>query len=97
LARELQTTDGLATAVGMLAVRGVPLERVARFGRELQAVTPRDVQRFGGRLAAAKPQVVIVGRADQLLEEVRRRFPGVEVVPFDELDLAVGTLRTPQP
>ncbi|HEX8276988.1 MAG TPA: pitrilysin family protein [Longimicrobiaceae bacterium] len=96
LARELQTTDGLATAVGMLAARGVPLERVARLGRELQAVTPRDVQRFGARLAAAKPQVVIVGRADQLLEDVRRRFPGAEVVPFDELDLAAGTLRTPQ-
>jgi len=96
LAREAQTTEGLATAVGMLAARGVPLDRVARFGQEMQSVTPRDVQRFGTRLAAAKPQVVIVGRADAVLEDARRRFPGVEVVPFDELDLGVGTLRSPQ-
>ncbi|HEV2734041.1 MAG TPA: pitrilysin family protein [Longimicrobiaceae bacterium] len=97
LSREVQTTEGLATLVGMLAARGVPLDRVARFGREMQSVGPRDVRRFGARLAAAKPQVVIVGRADAVLEDARRRFPGVEVVPFDELDLAVGTLRTPQP
>ncbi len=96
LARDAQTTEGLATALGLLAVRGVPLDRVARFGREMQSVSPRDVQRFGTRLAAAKPQVVIVGRADAVLEDARRRFPGVEVVPFDELDLGVGTLRTPQ-
>ena len=31
------------------------------------------------------------------LQQARRRFPGVEAVPFDELDLASGTLRTPQP
>ncbi len=94
LARELETVEGLAAHVGMLAARGVPLDRLARYGQEIAAVGAADVQRFAAAHAApAGVRLVVVGDARSLQDELRRRFPGLVVIPVDDVDLASADLR----
>jgi zinc protease len=57
-------------------------------------VTAAGVQDFARRrLAAAEASIVIVGKADEFLEPLRKAFEQVEVIPYAELDLNGAALR----
>jgi zinc protease len=95
-ARSLETTDGLASALGALALYGLSLESINTYIPEVSAVKPEDVQRIAGTsLDAREASVIIVGRASEFLEPLRKLFPGVEVIPIADLDLNTSTLRKP--
>ncbi|HYO92270.1 MAG TPA: hypothetical protein VEQ40_11565 [Pyrinomonadaceae bacterium] len=52
------------------------------------------VQKFAGtRLVASDASIVIVGKASEFLEALRKQFPDVEVIPVADLDLNVANLR----
>lgn len=92
--RTLETNDDLVTQVGNLALYGISLSEINSYISNVQAVTSADVQKFAGsRLVATDASIVIVGKASEFLEALRKQFPDVEVIPVADLDLNVANLR----
>lgn len=93
--RQVETTSGLGDFLAGLAVQGLPMSEYGRYLANIEGVTPEQV---GAAVAAeidpARASIVIVGRASEFLEALRARYPNVEVIPFDELDLGTATLRS---
>jgi zinc protease len=87
-ARQLETGAGLVATVGSLASFDVPLASLNEFLPRAQKVTDAQIRRFAAKnLGATGASLVIVGDARQFLPELRKRFPIVEVIPVDKLDL----------
>jgi zinc protease len=95
--RNLETSTGLVSQIGALALYGLSLDEINRYINSVQAVTAADVQQFAGaRLASKEASVVIVGDAKQFLPELQKLYPKVEVIPVAELDLNSAGLRKPK-
>ncbi|MEA3029166.1 MAG: zinc protease [Sphingomonadales bacterium] len=92
--RDVETSSGLAQLVGSYVVRGIDPVELLRYQRSVLAVTPGDAQgAAAGLLAPEGVTVVIVGRAAQFLEALRRDHPNVTVIPIAELNLDHPNLR----
>lgn len=92
--RQLETNDGIVNLVGSLALYGLNLGEINDYVNNVQSVTASDVQRFAqSRLGAQGASIVIVGNAKEFLEDLRRKFPQVEVIPVTDLDLNGASLR----
>jgi zinc protease len=92
--RSLETSSGLVTQIGALALYGLSLDEINNYIRNVQAITPGDIQKFAGaRLAAKDASIIIVGKAADFMEELRKQFPNVEVIREAELDLNAASLR----
>jgi zinc protease len=86
--RNLETTGGLATQVGNLALYGLSLDEINNYIRNVQAVSAGDVQKFAGsRIDAKGANLIIVGNSKLFLEDLRKQFPNVEVISITDLDL----------
>ena len=95
-ARALETTDGLVGEVASLALYGLSFNEINDFISNVQRVTAGDVQRFAGsRIDAKDARVIIVGNGREFLNDLRKQFPNVEVIPVAELDLNSANLRRP--
>jgi zinc protease len=93
-ARNLEATQGLVAQVGSLALYGLGLDEINNYLNNVQAITAGDVQKFAGaRLDTKGANIIIVGNAKMFIDELRKRFPNVEVIPEKELDLNSATLR----
>jgi zinc protease len=96
-ARNLETTGGLVAQVGSLALYGLSFDEINSYINNVQAITASDVQKFAGtRLDTKGANIIIVGNARMFLDDLRKRFPNVEVIPEKELDLNSATLRKKQ-
>lgn len=92
--RSLETNDDLVTQLGGLALYGINLNEINSYINKVQSVTAADVQKFAGsRLIAADASIVIVGKASDFLEALRKQFPDVEVIAVSDLDLNLANLR----
>lgn len=92
--RSLETSDGLVSQVGSLALYGLSLDLINTYINDVQAVSGSDVQKFAGtRLDAKGANIIIVGNAKMFIDALCKQFPSVEVIPAAELDLNSATLR----
>lgn len=92
--RALETTEGLVGQIASLALHGLNLDEINRFIANVQAITPADVQRFASsRIDAGKANIIIVGKATEFLPELRKRYPDVEIIAVNDLDLNSATLK----
>jgi zinc protease len=92
--RALETNDDLVTQISNLALYGINLSEINSYINNVQTVTASDVQKFAGsRLVAADASIIIVGKASDFMEALRKQFPDVEVIPVADLDLNGATLR----
>ncbi|HEX7998006.1 MAG TPA: pitrilysin family protein [Pyrinomonadaceae bacterium] len=92
--RALETNDDLVTQIGNLALYGINLSEINNYINNVQSVTAADVQKFAGaRLVASDASIIIVGKASEFLEALRKQFPDVEVIPVADLDLNGAALR----
>ena len=95
--RNLETSGGLVSQVGALALYGLSLTEINRYINNVQAISAGDVQQFASaHLAAREASVVIVGNAQEFLPALRKQYPEVEVIPVAELDLNSAALRKPR-
>lgn len=93
-ARQLETTEGMVTQIASLALYGLNLDEINSYIKNVEGVKADEIQKFAGaRLDAKTADIIIVGKASDFLPELRKRFPNVEVIPEDELDLNTATLR----
>ncbi|HEY6189793.1 MAG TPA: pitrilysin family protein [Pyrinomonadaceae bacterium] len=95
--RSLETVGGLVTQIGSLALYGLSLDEINRYISNVQAITAGDIQKFAGaRLGAKDASIIIVGKASDFIEELRKQFPNVEVIRESELDLNAASLKKKQ-
>lgn len=92
--RNLETTGGLASAIGDLYAFGIPTNELNKYVGNVNAVTDEQIKSF----AAANllgGDIIIVGDYSIFKDDLAKRFPGmkVEVIKADELDLSKDNLR----
>ncbi|KZC36165.1 MULTISPECIES: M16 family metallopeptidase [Rhodanobacter] len=92
--RSLETTTGLAGQVGELAVYGVPLDEIGKYVARVQAVTPKQIEKYAKRhLAAGAGTVVVVGDAVLFAADIRKAHPQAALLQSTALDLDSPTLQ----
>ncbi|MEJ0089116.1 MAG: pitrilysin family protein [Limisphaerales bacterium] len=95
-ARQLETGAGLASAVASLMTYDLPLSSLNSYLPKVQKVTAAQIEKFAAKhLGAADANIIIVGDGRQFLLELKKRFPNVEVIPVDKLDLNKAGLVKP--
>lgn len=93
-ARDLELTDGLVAQIGSLALYGLNLGHTNTYITDVRSVTAGDVQKFAAtRLDPKQASIIIVGNSKTFMEELRKQFPNVEIIPHTELDLGGANLR----
>ena len=94
--RRLETTGGLASILGNLALYGVPLDEITRYTTRVEAVSPAQVQAFAARVMdPAKASIIVAGDAKTFGAALKAKHPDLDVIPVDQLDLDAATLRKP--
>jgi zinc protease len=92
--RTADTGAGLAGLLTQNAVQGVDLGEIGRYAAQIQAVDPDQARAAALKLAdPARLDVVVVGDAKLFKDELKKRFPGLEVIEADALDLDSASLR----
>ena len=92
--RNLETANGLVGQVGSLALYGLGLDEINRYINNVQAISTGDIQKFAGtRLDAKTSNIIIVGNAKAFLPELQKKYPNVEVISVNDLDLNTALLK----
>jgi zinc protease len=92
--RSLETTAGLADQVGELAVYGVKLDEIGKYIDQVQAVTPKQIEKYAREnLDAGASQVVVVGDASQFGAAIRKAHPQAVLLQSTALDLDSPSLQ----
>lgn len=92
--RNLETTEGLAAAVGELYSFDLPASELISYMKSVQAVTESQVRDFA-KSNLPGGDLVIVGDSKIFMDDLKKRFPSTEikVVSADKLNLDSESLR----
>lgn len=96
-ARNLETNRGLVATIASLATYGRPLDTVNKFIPTINAITAADVSAFAAKYFATPASLVIVGKAPEFLDALKKDRPDVRVIPHAELDLNRADLTKTKP
>ncbi len=80
-ARNLETNRGLVAQIASLVTYDRPLDTVNKFIPTINAITAADVSAFAAKYFATPPSLVIVGKAPDFLEALKKDFPDVRGHP----------------
>jgi len=96
--RTADTGAGLAGLLAADAIYGVELGEIGRYAAKVEAVSPDEARAAALKLADPNQLDVVVAGDDKLfLDALKARFPNVEVIEADALDLDSPSLRKPGP
>ena len=91
--RNLETASGLVGQVSALAFHGLSLDEINRYINNVQAIGTADIQKFASKALDAKTSnIIIVGNAKAFLPELQKKYPNVEVISVNDLDLNTALL-----
>ncbi len=92
--RSLESVGGLGALVAELAAYDLPLEELARYADRVKAVTPEQVRAaFADKLPADRANVVVAGDASLFIDDLRAKYPNVEVIDASAINFDSDTLR----
>jgi zinc protease len=92
--RSVETTGGLAGQLSALAQFGLPLDKLQTFAADIQAVTPEQMAAAArAHFDPARASLVVVGDGAVFGSKLKARFPKLEQIPIDQLNLDSATLR----
>ena len=92
--RRIERTDGIAGALADYVADGVPLGTLQSYIPSIQSVDPAAVQAAAKRvLDPASASIVVVGDAKTFVDELRKAYPQLEVIPASALNLDSATLK----
>jgi zinc protease len=84
--RQLETTSGLAQITANYVLQGVDPSEVGRFQQSVLAVTPQQAGAAARELLSpVGATIVIVGDSRAFLDQIRKSYPDVTVVPLKDL------------
>lgn len=92
--RNLETTGGLAGAVGDLYSFGIPTSELNSYVSSVNGVTDAQIKSFAAQNLLGG-DIIIVGDYSIFKDDLAKRFPDmkIEVIKADELDLSKDNLR----
>jgi len=92
--RNLETTNGLASAVGDLYSFGISPNELNSYVSNVNAVTDAQIRDFASKNLLGG-DLVIVGDYSVFKDDLAKRFPGmtIDVIKADDLDLSKPNLR----
>jgi zinc protease len=96
-ARNLETNRGLVAQIASLVTYERPLDTVNKFIPTINAITAADVSAFAAKYLETAPSLIVVGKAPDFLEALKKNYPDVRVIPQAELDLNRPDLTKPKP
>ena len=91
--RSVETTSGLVSRLGALALYGLSLDEINAYVAKVQSVTPADVQKFATENLSGDARIVIVGDMKKIGDTLKAAYPNADIIPIDQLDLNSPTLR----
>ena len=95
--RSLETTAGLAEQVAELAVYGIKLDEVGKYIAQVQAVTPKQIEKYAHKHLANDTSVVVVGDASAFAAAIQKQHPKAMLLQSTALDLDSPSLQVPAP
>lgn len=95
-ARNLETNRGLVAQIASLVTYDRPLDTVNKFIPAINAVTAADVSAFAAKYLETTPSLIVVGKAPDFLEALKKNYPEIRVIPQAELDLNRPDLTKPK-
>lgn len=96
-ARNLETNGGFVGKISTMITYDLPLDTLNKFIPSVNAVTTENVSAFAQKYFEAPMSLIIVGKAPEFLEALKKDFPDVKVIPIPELDLNRADLTKPKP
>ena len=90
--RSIETIDGIAGLLGELALYEAPLDDLAAYMPQVEAVTPSDVRAFAAAHIAQDPFVILVGDAQRFRADIASAHADVVTIPVAQLDLGRANL-----
>ncbi|NOT47453.1 MAG: insulinase family protein [Acidobacteria bacterium] len=92
--RNLETTNGLAAAVGELYSFGIPTSELNLYVSSVNGVTDAQIKDFASKNLLGG-DIIIVGDYSVFKDDLAKRFPNmkIDVIKADELDLSKDNLR----
>ena len=92
--RDVETTGGLAAQLSSLAQFGLPLTKLQSFAADVEAVTPAAAAAAArAHYDPAAASLVVVGDAKVFGAKLKAKFPQVETITIDKLNLDSARLQ----
>ncbi|MEO5937544.1 MAG: pitrilysin family protein [Sphingomonas sp.] len=92
--RDTETTGGIANILGDYVIENVPLSELKAFTPKIDGIDAAAVQRISRRLFdPTGASIIVVGDAKLFLDDLRKKYPSVEVIAADKLNLDSPTLK----
>jgi zinc protease len=96
-ARNLETNRGLVAQITSLVTYDRPLDTVNKFIPSINAIKAADVSAFAAKYFDTPPSLIVVGKAQEFLDALKKDFPEIRVIPQNELDLNRADLTKVKP
>jgi zinc protease len=96
-ARNLETNGGFVGKISAMITNDLPLDTLNKFIPAINAITSADVTAFATKYFDAPLSLIIIGKAPDFIEPLRKDFPDVKVIPVPELDLNRADLTKAKP
>lgn len=86
-ARALETNSGYLSEVSDLATYNLPLESLDKYIPSIDAVTTNQVTAFAKKELATPASLIIVGKASDFLDALKKEISDIRVIEQSDLDL----------
>src|SRR6266404_5141024 len=96
-ARNLETNTGFVGKISAMITNDLPLDTLNKFIPAINAVTSADVTAFATKYFDTPPSLIIIGKAPEFIEPLKKDFHDVKVIPVPELDLNRAELTKAKP
>jgi len=96
-ARNLETNGGFVGKISAMITTDLPLDTLNKFIPAINAVTTADVTGFSAKYFNSPPSLIIIGKAADFIEPLKKDFPDVKVIPVPEMDLNRADLTKAKP
>ena len=96
-ARQLETNGGFVGKISAMITNDLPLDTLNKFIPSINAVTSADVTAFAAKYFDTTPSLIIIGKAADFIEPLKKDFPDVRIIPVPQLDLNRPDLTKPKP
>ena len=96
-ARQLETNGGFIGKISAMITNDLPLDTLNKFIPAINAVTSADVTAFAAKYFDTPLSLIIIGKASDFIEPLRKDFTDVKVIPVPELDLNRADLTKAKP
>jgi zinc protease len=86
-ARQLETNEGFTDQISGLVAYGLPLDTLDKYIPSIDAVTSEAVTDFAKKYLIEPMSLIIVGKAGEFLEPLKKNFSEIKLIEQKDLDL----------